>query len=98
MGSTLTTLHYTSGGSPAGAAAVGFNLADVQTVDQVNALPKGMKGLVWLDEGDGVTTSFLDKVRPFIGNPNVYGFFLLDEPDITGKWGKLTSPADLKAE
>jgi hypothetical protein len=97
------TLHYTSGnninaqGSFAPAQA-GFNLADVSSVDEVNALPSGTKGLVWLDQGDGVTQSFIDAVKPYIGNPNVYGFFLKDEPDPTGQWGTLVSAANLKAE
>jgi serralysin len=70
------TLHYASGGSAAEIATAGFNLADVQYVSQVNALPDGMKGLVYLGEHDGVTSSFIDKVTPFIGNPDVFGFYL----------------------
>jgi hypothetical protein len=27
-------------------------------VDELNALPAGVKGLVWLDQGNGVTQSF----------------------------------------
>ena len=61
-------------------AKAGFNLADVSSVEELNALPPGVKGLVWLDQGDGVTQSFIDAVTPYIGNPNVYGFFLKDEP------------------
>ncbi|WP_264713440.1 Hint domain-containing protein [Limobrevibacterium gyesilva] len=37
-------------------------------------------------------------MTPFIGNPKVYGFYLADEPDPTGKWGPLATAADLKAE
>ncbi|MBZ9711080.1 calcium-binding protein [Mesorhizobium sp. B2-1-8] len=94
----MPILHYTSGGSGADIAAAGFNLADVQSVAQVNALPTGMKGLVWLNEAGGTTTSFIDKVTPFIGNSKVFGFFLLDEPDPTGKWHTYASAANLKAE
>jgi len=79
-------------------AQAGFNLADVTSVAQLNALPDGVKGLIWLDEGHGVTQDFIDKVTPFIGNPKLYGFFLKDEPDVTGKWGPLVTAADLKAE
>lgn len=79
-------------------AQAGFNLADVSSVDEVNSLPSGVKGLVWLDQGDGVTQSFIDAVKPYIGNPNVYGFFLKDEPDPTGQWGTLVSAENLKAE
>ncbi|MER8670051.1 calcium-binding protein [Mesorhizobium sp. M1156] len=94
----MATLHYTSGGSGTDIAKAGFNLASVQYVDQVNELPVGMKGLVYLDEANGVTQSFIDKVTPFLGNPNVFGFFLVDEPDPTGQWGTYASAANLKAE
>lgn len=93
------TLHYTSGGSAAAIAAAGFDLADVQYVEQLNALPPGMKGLIWLDEASGVTPRFIAKVKPFIGNPKLFGFRLCDEPDITGKYhSPAVSPAALKAE
>lgn len=99
----MATLHYTSGDNINAQgqftpAQAGFNLADVSSVDQVNALPAGVKGLVWLDQGDGVTQSFIDAVKPYIGNPNVYGFFLKDEPDPTGQWNTLVTAANLKAE
>ncbi len=64
----------------------------------MNALPAGVKGLVWLDQGNGVTQSFIDAVTPFIGNPKALGFFLKDEPDPTGQWNPLTTAANLKAE
>ncbi|MDX8523692.1 calcium-binding protein [Mesorhizobium sp. MSK_1335] len=94
----MATLHYASGGSAAEVATAGFNLADVQYVSQVNELPDGMKGLVYLGAHDGVTQSFIDKVTPFLNNPKVFGFFLMDEPDPTGKWGTYASTANLKAE
>ncbi|WP_434721510.1 calcium-binding protein [Mesorhizobium sp. RIZ17] len=94
------TLHYTSGSGGLGTtiAADGFNLVDVQSVDQLNALPAGSKGLVWLDEYSGTTSSFIQKVTPFIGNPNLFGFFLVDEPDPTGKWGTYATASNLMAE
>ena len=93
------TLHYTSGGSGATIATAGFNLADVQYVEELNALPVGMKGLIWLDESGGVTSRFIAKVKPFISNPKLFGFRLCDEPDITGKYHPpAVSPAALKAE
>ncbi|MER8883314.1 calcium-binding protein [Mesorhizobium sp. M0816] len=94
----MTTLHYTSGGSGTEISQAGFNLADVSSVDQLNALPDGMKGLVYLNETDGATSSFIDKITPFIGNPKLFGFFLVDEPDPTGQWGTYASAANLKAE
>jgi hypothetical protein len=103
QGNGLTTLHYASGHNIDGQgdfvpAQAGFNLADVTSVAQLNALPDGVKGLVWLDQGDGVTQDFIDQVTPFINNPKLYGFFLKDEPDVTGNWGPLVTAADLKAE
>ncbi|MER9071950.1 calcium-binding protein [Mesorhizobium sp. M0904] len=94
----MATLHYTSGGSATEIANAGFNLADVQYVSQVNALPDGMKGLVYLNEHEGVTSSFIEKMTPFLGNPNVFGFYLVDEPDPTGRWGTYATAENLKAE
>ncbi|MER8825463.1 calcium-binding protein [Mesorhizobium sp. M0817] len=94
----MATLHYTSGGSATEIATAGFNLVDVQYLSQVNALPDGMKALVYLGEADGVTSSFIDKVTPFLGNPKVFGFYLADEPDPTGRWGTYATAEDLKAE
>lgn len=94
----MTTLHYASGGSAAEVATAGFNLVDVSSVDELNALPAGTKGLVWLNEANGTTSSFIQKVTPFIGNPKVFGFFLVDEPDPTGKWGTYATAANLRAE
>ncbi|WP_201724190.1 calcium-binding protein [Bradyrhizobium centrolobii] len=99
----MATLHYAAGGgldsqgnyTPAEA---GFNLADVQYVDQVNALPSGVQGLVWLDQYQGVTQDFINQVTPFLNNPKVFGFYLVDEPDPTGQSGPQASAADLKAE
>src|SRR5207302_1280635 len=56
------------------------------------------KALVWLGMGDGVTSAFISAVQPFIGNPKVYGFYLVDEPDPTGKWAPLVTAPNLKAE
>lgn len=99
----MTTLHYAAGGGldsqgNFAPAEAGFNLADVQYVDQVNALPDGVQGLVWLDQYQGVTQDFIDQVTPFLNNPKVFGFYLVDEPDLTGQWGPQASPADLQAE
>ncbi|MGY8706692.1 calcium-binding protein [Bradyrhizobium sp. 18BD] len=99
----MATLHYAAGGglddqgnfTPAQA---GFNLADISYVDQANALPDGVQGLVWLDQYQGVTQDFIDQVTPFLNNPKVFGFYLVDEPDPTGQWGPQASAADLQAE
>jgi hypothetical protein len=67
-------------------------------VDQLNALPAGVHGLVYLNMTDGVTQSFTNAVNQYAGNPNLYGFYLADEPDPTGQYGTLVSAANLKAE
>jgi Ca2+-binding RTX toxin-like protein len=92
------TLHYAAGGSATAVTPAGFNLVDIQYASQANELPVGAKGLVWLNESSGVTSSFVDKVTPLIGNPKVFGFFLTDEPDPTGKYHTQVSAANLKAE
>jgi hypothetical protein len=71
----------------------GFNLADASSVDEVNSLPSGDMALVYIGMGDGVTSSFVNTVTPFIGNSKVYGFYLYDEPDPT-----VVTVANLKAE
>lgn len=103
QGNNLATLHYASGNNVDAQGNFtpgqsGFNLADVSSVDELNALPAGVKGLVWLDQGDGVTQSFIDAVTPYIGNPKAYAFYLKDEPDPTGQWNTLVTAANLKAE
>jgi hypothetical protein len=88
--------HFVPGNS-------GFNLADVSNITQVNALDAGVKGLVWVGQCNGVDKRFLATVRPFIGNPRVFGFYLMDDPDPRGiVEGNLSRPRckaeDLKAE
>jgi hypothetical protein len=98
MADPQTSLHYAPNGNfdsngnylP---GVDGFNLADVSSVGAVNALPAGVKGLVWLGDTGGVTQSFINQVTPLIGNSKVYGFYVADEPDPSS-----VSAANLKAE
>ena len=94
----MATMHFAYGASASQAAANGFNLVDLQYASSVNALPEGSKALIWLDEGSGVTASFINKVTPLIGNSKVYAFYLTDEPDPTGKYHTEITAANLKAE
>src|SRR5437016_9681743 len=98
-----TSLHYapnnnfdSSGNYAPG--KTGFNLADVSSVSEVTSLPSGVKALVWLGLCGGVDSAFIDAVQPFIGNPKVFGFYLMDEPDPTGQWAPLCTAANLMAE
>src|SRR2546426_2364798 len=102
-GSPATGLHYApnhnfdSSGSYAPAQA-GFNLADLSGLSTLNALPSGGKGLVWLGLCNGADANFINAVKPFIGNPKLFGFYLVDEPDPTGQWNPLCPAANLLAE
>lgn len=99
----VTALHYapnaniTSSGAYA-PSADGFNLADVDSVGALDGLPSGVKGLVWLGLCDGADSNFVAAISPFIGNARVYGFYLMDEPDPTGRYAPLCPAANLKAE
>lgn len=95
--SSGTGLHYAPNGNFAGntylLGAYGFNLADVGGLSQVNALPAGVKGLVYLGLCTGVTSEFTSAVLPYVGNKKVFGFYLMDEPNPSS-----CSAANLKAE
>jgi len=95
-----TSLHYTagwSGDSPG--STLGFNVADVSSAAEASALPAGMKALVWLGLCNGADSNFVSTVQPFIGLPNIYGFYVMDEPDPTGQYQPPACPAaNLKAE
>jgi hypothetical protein len=48
--------------------ADGFNLSDVSTLAQLNMLPAGVRGLVYLGLCKGAQPTFTQAVQPFIGN------------------------------
>ncbi len=98
MSDPQTKLHYASGANISGngtfaAGADGFNLADVSSVGEADALPMGVQGLAYLGLTNGADANFKAAVAPFINDPKVYGFYLADEP-IPGQ----VSAANLKAE
>jgi hypothetical protein len=92
-----TSEHYTANGNSSGSlyepGAAGFNLADVSSNAAVEALPAGVKGLVWIGSCDGATASFESTIQTFVGDPKVFGFYLMDEPNPS-----TCSAANLKAE
>jgi len=101
----VTAWHYAPNGNfdSSGTytpATDGFNVADVTDLSTVNSLPSGDKGLVWVGQCGGATTTFTSAISPFIGNPKVLGFYLMDEPDPdpAGIYGPYCPPANLKAE
>jgi Putative Ig domain len=78
--------------------AVGFNLADVSDVGTLNSLPAGVLGLVWVGLCNGSDANFMSAIQPFMHNPKLFGFYLMDEPDPTGQYAPLCPAANLKAE
>ena len=77
---------------------IGFNLADVSTVRELDALPAGVKGLVWIGRCAGVDVSFVQSVQPYVGHPKLWGFYLMDDPDPTDRYFRRCAADSLKAE
>lgn len=97
------SLHYASNGNFGAGntylpGKAGFNLADVETEKQLDSLPLGVKGLVWVGQCQGVDSRFLQLVQPFIGHPKLFGFYLMDDPDPTGWYAHPCKARNLKAE
>lgn len=80
----------------------GFNLADVGSASQLETLPAEVKGLVWIGQCNGDDEAFRKAVQPFVGNPKVFGFYLMDDPDprgmLSGKLSAPCTPEKLRAE
>jgi hypothetical protein len=82
----VTPLHYApnanfSSDGTYRPGRVGFNLADVSSPRQLAALPPGVRALVWVGQCEGVTERFRRTVSPYLGRPEVFGFYLMDDPD-----------------
>jgi hypothetical protein len=82
-----TKLHYTPNGNFGADSqylpgADGFNLADVNAdaKGKLDSLPDSVRGLVWLGDCGGATASFRSAVDAFAGDPNLFGFYIMDEP------------------
>src|SRR6266851_8194145 len=54
----------------------GFNLADVNSTRDLDALPTGVKGMAWVGRCSGVDDLFLTSVRAYLGHPKLWGFYL----------------------
>jgi hypothetical protein len=84
----VTALHYTPNGNFSRSGrylpgADGFNLADVSVYQKrkLDRLPAGVRGLVWIGQCRGATAAFRSAVGAFAGDPKVFGFYVMDEPD-----------------
>ena len=103
-----STLHYAPNHNfgPSGdymPGKVGFNIADVSSVKQLDSLTGGVRGLAWIGQCGGVDSAFLKEVRPYVGNAKLFGLNLMDDPDPRprGTAGRLSAPCTaptLKAE
>ena len=83
----VTGLHYApnSNFGPAGEylpGADGFNLVDIDiySKSQLDSLPAGLRGLVYIGTCDGATASFQSAVDVYAGDPRLFGFYVVDEP------------------
>lgn len=105
--SAQETKHYTSGSNMVNGvyvpAPVGFNLADVSSVGNVERLPEGVQALVYISSSMGCggdTSAFRAFIDPFVGvAAKVWGFYVIDEPYVKGYGGKPPCPpANLLAQ
>ena len=62
-------------------------------MSDLNRLPAGVLGLVWIGYCGGPDRTFQAKVSPMIGNARTFGFYMMDEPD-----PRTCPPANMKAE
>ena len=79
-------------------SSAGFNLADVSSRRELDLLPRGAMGLVWVGLCEGVTAKFKALVGAVINHPKTFGFYLVDDPDPTGRWRAKCEPSNLRAE
>jgi hypothetical protein len=79
-------------------SSAGFNLADVSSRRELELLPRGTMGLVWVGQCEGVTAKFEAVVGAVINHPKTFGFYLVDDPDPTGRWRTKCKASDLRAE
>ena len=102
MSNPITPLHYAPNGNLVNGqyapGADGFNLADVSSKSGLDSLPAGVQGLVHLGLVNGADATFQNTASQHIGDPQLFGFYPVDEPNPTGKWGTQASAANLKAE
>jgi hypothetical protein len=77
-----------SGPAQAKAASLGWNLLDVSSKDEADALPRGTRGLLWVGDYDNSSCSWQvsdaqlrSTLAAAASDPHVAGVFFSDEPD-----------------
>ncbi|SEL48401.1 hypothetical protein [Streptacidiphilus jiangxiensis] len=98
-----TALHYTANGNfdPSGAytpGGLGFNIADVSSPALLADLPAHVQALAYVGTCNGADATFRATVDAYRGLPNLFGFYLMDDADPTGRFGPLCTAANLAAE
>jgi hypothetical protein len=83
----VTRLHYAPNNNFGRAGeylpgADGFNLVDIDinAKSQLDSLPSGLRGLVYIGQCNGATASFRSAVDAFAGDHKLFGFYVMDEP------------------
>ena len=83
----VTRLHYAPNSNFGQAGqylpgADGFNLVDIDlsSKGQLDSLPAGLRGLVYIGTCAGATASFRAAVDAYAGDPKLFGFYVMDEP------------------
>lgn len=103
----VTSLHYAANGNFDSSGnylpgSLGFNVADIGSASALSWIPSGVKGLAWLGLCNGADTNFKATVDGYKANAaqyhNLYGFYVMDDPDPTGKWATQCTAAHLKEE
>ena len=77
----LAPLHYAPSDQPADPTSAGFNLVAVSSPAQLAQVPAGDRALVTLNKTQGVDADFLATIQPYVGDPRVWGFYVVDEPN-----------------
>jgi hypothetical protein len=76
----------------------GFNLADVSRPSELDLLPEGVLALVWIGRCTGVDDAFTQLVSSYRGDARVFGYYLMDDPDPTGRHGTPCAAEQLRDE
>jgi hypothetical protein len=76
----------------------GFDIADVSGAEALDGLTDGVRGLVWVGSCDGADARFRALIEKVIDHPKLFGLYLMDDPDPSGRWRKRCRAEDLRAE